>query len=101
MWLRNRVKKLEEQHDILARGLVAAEDRLRALKAEWLDWESKLVKLYARNATAARRLEAVEQAAAATAENPNGNLGLDGGAVDRAAKKARLRQLAQALRGTR
>jgi len=96
MWPNKRLRALEDQNEILARGLAAYEDRFRALKAEWLDWEAKLVRLYQRTIMATRKRDERDEQDKAAEQNggaPTGN--------PRTMDKAELRRLANTLRGAK
>jgi len=90
------------QLDDIRRDVATLQDAHRALKAEWLDWESRLGRLYQRNVKAADRWEKSEAAKhaaseAETGDQSNGALPTD----PRLMRKDQLRVLAQTLRGHR
>lgn len=71
---------------------------MKALRAEWLDWEDRLNRLYDRNRKAAQRArEAMDAKESATETAPAAQTALP---LDpRAFHKSQLRQLANNLRG--
>jgi len=99
MWpFRTRARQLAD----VQQAVGSLQDAFRALKAEWLDWESKLGRLYQRNIKAAERWEKSEAEKAAAAEGETGAPSPNGSPIDpRFMRKDQLRILAQKLRGGR